>query len=115
MTAQEFVAKLRRRFAGSPISQHEALLVIGIALHDLADSIYSLRLVDGQRLNDGIDCASMCRELVAVIDAQEMTGRGSRSPGVCHSCGHPHASGEECGVDMGGAGICGCKAEVPAA
>ncbi|HLZ49242.1 MAG TPA: hypothetical protein VKP61_00690 [Candidatus Acidoferrum sp.] len=114
MTAQDFVSKLRGRFLNSPLRAHEALLVARIVFHEFADSIYSLRLRDGQHIADGIDSAAICREIVAVIEAQELDILASHAPSACHTCGHPHASGEECGVDMGGAGKCGCKAAVPA-
>lgn len=113
MTATEFIARQRRRFANSPLSAHEALLILRLFLHDFADHLCLARLADGQRLNDVTDSAAYARELAAVIEIEETMRQPPRAA-ICHTCGHPHPSGEECGVDMGGAGICGCKAEVPA-
>ena len=42
----------------------------------------------------------------------EMRLEQQRQELICHSCSHVHEGQNECGVDMGGAGKCGCRMEV---
>lgn len=42
----------------------------------------------------------------------EMRLEQQRAEMICHHCSHVHEGHNECGVDMGGAGKCECRAEV---
>lgn len=106
-----------------------ALLYARLLLYQLADASDFAQLADGKRLRDGLDFTAWLRELEAAVALAlqvELDGPVQCSPSrgpepvriysanICSRCGHSHPSGEECGTDMGGAGKCGCKAEVMA-
>jgi hypothetical protein len=113
MYSKDLVARIKQRFSNSPIPAREVDLVMRIILYELGDASDFAQLADGRRLRDAIDFNAWLRELEAVVTLEvKEPGRGSRA--VCPKCWHAHSSGIECGVDMGGGGVCVCKAEVVA-
>jgi hypothetical protein len=115
-TIRRFRAQVLDR-SGDPRS---ALLQIRLLLYHLAEAADFAQLADGKRLRDGLDFTAWLRELEACVVLELEAEQPGAVPVLkvvgkyCPSCGHSHRSGEECGTDMGGAGKCGCKAEVMA-
>lgn len=116
MNAKELISDLRR--AGP-----QELAVI---FHFVADRLHSLRLMDGQRINDQIDFAVLLRELgeAARISPENPESTEVQSAAVsrtsplvtsiCMKCYHVHEKEGECGVDLGKGGRCDCRAELSA-
>lgn len=84
-----------------------------IMLRVLGESVSEIRLSGNRRLNDATDF----RELLLLLgDAMHKPNLPPRTilQDFCPICGHVHQNNGECGVSMGGAGACDCKAEVTA-
>ena len=125
MTAYEMLAQIRKL----PRGKSYALFCL------LAENLYAARLNNGERLIETHDCVSWLRELGALAASTEVQSpaESRTSPQVtsrfhaprlemrleqeqpdrtCPGCFHIHEGYNECGVDMGGAGKCGCRMEV---
>lgn len=90
-----------------------------VLLHFLADHWHSMRLADGQSLNDNMDSAAALRELAEAARTPETGWRGTgirigRNESHCHRCGHVHLEDDECGFPIGGGRVCRCEEEVAA-
>lgn len=128
MTSREL---MDRFFANSHVlNSREFRLFSRLLLHHIAEHAHELRLVDGQKLNDGSDFSAGLRELAEatrISEGEVYSGPERRSlPNVtlrqeqprwkitCVKCSHVHEKDGECGVNLGKGGFCDCKAEVVA-
>lgn len=131
MTAYEMLTQIRKL----PPGKSYALFYL------LAENLYAARLKNGEQLIETHDCVSWLRELGALAASTEGQSSAERSTSpvvtnssrfdqipapprlemrleqqraanTCHHCSHVHEGNNECGVDMGGAGKCGCRMEV---
>ncbi len=123
MTAPQMIALLRAVRRADPL----------VNFRLLADNVPGARLKDGRRLANILDFSAWLRELGEEAARTEVSLSAERSTGpkvmlprtgkteiglamlldnICSSCGHVHIGVSICGVDMGGAGSCDCKAEV---
>jgi hypothetical protein len=86
-----------------------------IMLRVLGEQVSEIRLSGNRRLCDATDFAEL---LLTLADRMHMPKAESwKHISVhlyCQLCGHVHQNAGECGVSMGGAGACDCKAEVTA-
>jgi hypothetical protein len=119
MKAFDTIRRFRTQVLDRSGDPRSALLLMRLFLFHLAESADFAQLADGKRLRDGLDFTAWLRELEACVvlelERDPRIGVPVQVVGkYCPTCGHSHRSGEECGTDMGGAGKCGCKAEVMA-
>jgi hypothetical protein len=112
MKSPDSIQRFRVKFAAMPGGDRQALIVARALLFQLADEVDFAQLADGKRLRDALDFSAWLRELEAVVDlALQPSAPRVR---VCHSCGHAHRDERECGMEMGGAGVCRCAVAVMA-
>lgn len=83
----------------------------------MAEGVYEFYLPGGKKVSDAIDF-KIFLEVCAFEAEQGGRMKAPRGfaivPNVCPRCYHVHEQENECGVSMGGAGACDCKAEVTA-
>lgn len=125
MKAAETIRRFRSHFAdfpAGPIGERQVLILARMLLYDLADCADFAQLADGQYLRDHLDLAAWLRELEAAVALElerpnsatnAVEARVTPVAKVCHACGHAHKD-RECGMEMGGAGVCKCDVEVVA-
>jgi hypothetical protein len=84
-----------------------------IMLRVLGEQVSEIRLSGNRRLLDATDFAEL---LLTLADRMHMPNVPPRTvlQAFCPHCGHIHEKSDCCGVSMGGAGACDCKAEVTA-
>jgi hypothetical protein len=106
MTSKEFISCL------APVDTERLIAIFDF----LADHWYEFRLINGQRLNDGIDASAFHREVAAALrlNLHPPTMGEFVVKDVCMTCAHVHEQGDCCGVNLGKGGVCECKAEVRA-
>lgn len=119
MRARDIMERFRARLAAKRIDMRFELRTLETVFGELANVLdfNFAQLADGKNLRHPYDFMELCRELqaVAALDQRLEEKRiADRLAATCPRCGHAHRSGEECEVDMGGAGKCGCKAELHA-
>ncbi len=85
-----------------------------ILLHKIADVSHSLRLADGQSLNDGLDFSSILRELAEAAVLFQEARPATRFDHTCSDCGHVHEDKAECKVYLGEGRFCPCESKVAA-
>lgn len=108
MTAADFIHNIRL-MGDAP---HPQTFFLYIAAH--ADFI---RLGNGEPLSNAKDFNLFLAELseaAALNPPRNGHVLPMKSRDCCHGCGHPHRTGEECLMLMGGAGPCGCRVGVSA-
>lgn len=85
------------------------------AFFKLHDHLPEIELRNGERVRDVADVMELFREMIDHLAPDSISFRGPlKMYDVCPSCFHVHQEAGECGVDLGGAGKCDCKAEIPA-
>lgn len=84
-----------------------------IMLRVLGEQVSEIRLSGNRRLLDATDFAEL---LLTLANRMHMPNAQPRTilQAFCQLCGHIHECVDCCGVSMGGAGACDCKAEVTA-
>lgn len=101
-------------------SGYEALQYYRILLRYLADHAHEAQLNDGSYLAEPTKIRTFMREILAELPSAarstrlEVTARPKPQPrwDECPRCGHVHEGIGECGVQMGGGGLCRCEMEV---
>jgi hypothetical protein len=128
MNARELILDLRALGPGQDTP--EALLYTRLLCRYLADHLHEATLQSGMGLRDLSDVIAWLRELadvarnpetpirqgVALALQRNAADRGRSQPArwddTCPRCGHVHEGLGQCGMPMGGGGICGCELEV---
>jgi hypothetical protein len=113
MKSPDSIQRFRVKFAAMPGGDRQALIVARALLFQLADEADFAQLADGKRLRDALDFSAWLRELEASVDLALQPPALLRVH-ICHACGHAHRDERECGMEMGGAGVCRCAVAVVA-
>lgn len=96
---------------GCRISLSERLL-----LDCLADRVFDAQLEDGSYLPEPSKTSTWIRQLLKAARIPPKPRSAVRPPqprwDTCPRCGHVHGGIGQCGMEMGGGGLCRCEMEV---
>ena len=106
MTIDDLVS----RFDEIGLKDFSSRVQMRIMLKVIAETLCELRLSHNRRILDAGDFRELLFTLAELLDTPKPTRTVLQE--FCPGCGHVHAKPEICGVSMGGAGECACKAEV---
>lgn len=112
MTPAELLSEIQG--VRSNVVDFPANVFLKFLFSTMAERIYEFYLPGGKKVSDAIDFKIFLE--VCAFEAEQ--GGRMRAPrtvlqNFCR-CGHIHQEVDRCGVSMGGAGACDCKAEVTA-
>lgn len=101
MTPQDLLSEIQGVRAN--VIDFPASVFLKFLFKTMAERVHDFRLSHDRRLIDAGDFKEF-------FEACAQAANGSRPHLTCPLCGHEHEG--RCGVSMGGAGECGCTAEV---